>query len=253
MAITYAGNVYGATAGPIHNMQVEADCYVGQIVIGSAGAGGHVLACAGAGAGPDTTNNIIGIIVGAVTSPTYDSTYQGDKITYDTTQANQLLNDPVGAALAQVQIIRPGDLLRCPLYKTTKGTALDVLSASAVSTDGLAVYHTGTAITALDDDFSTVYCRTGANRGIYRVVTTGGTKTQTLLIGFPYDIAIGDTFVTAQMKLGVTRFEFDSYKLGIAANDDLTQYFMGYCHKLDLEKAGEEYAIVSIHTSHLWG
>lgn len=252
MAFEYCGNLWGNVTPVINRFMVGEDMYVGQLVETPSDTGGHCLVLDNAAAGPDVTNAILGIVMAVVTSPTYDSTYQGDKATYDTTQANQLLNDPKGACLVDVLVLYPGALIKGPICNGTVGTALTELIVTAVSTTGAAVNHTGNAITAMDDDYSTVYCRKGANRGLSRVITTGGTKTQTVTITFPYDTAVGDTFVAAQMTLGACRVEFDSQKQAFNGNDDLTEYFVGYCHQLNLEESGKEWAIWTPHANHLW-
>jgi len=253
MAFEYAGSMYGGSTTPfLLNLQVGADCYVGQLVMNDHALGyGHILPAAVAAAGPDVTAGLVGVVVGAITSPTYTAaTYQSDKITYDTTQATQVANDPVGAAEAQVAIMRPGDLWKAPIGKATIATALDVITVTTTDTAGDDVIHTGT-ITAPTHLLSTVYCRTGANKGLYRVITSGGTADQDLTICFPYDITSGDTFVAADVKLGSCRIDLSTNSLGLDASA-ATNYYDAFCTELNLEVSGEEYAVISFATHHIW-
>ena len=236
---------------PINEIfQIGADCYVGQILGANKDEGGDVEALAAdAAAGPDTTQIIVGICNSVVTSPTYDSTYKGDLATYDTTQAAQVANDPVGACLVRVDVLFPGDIVCFPLVKDTMGTAPERATVTTGSADGL-TFITATVQTTVDD-YSTVYCSKGANRGLHRVVTTAGTTTQTVTIAFPYDIAAGDEFLMINLCMGYCHFELDTQYQGIDSSSALTYYFRGFCHQMELQKAGEEKAYVTIAARHL--
>lgn len=253
MAFTYAGSMHGG-APIVRNLQISADCYVGQMIradAGTSGLGGHVSPMAASAAGPDVTSSILGICTGIVTSATYSSTYSGNGATYDTTQAAQVANDPVGAAEIEVTMLAPGDMVKAPIAFTTVGTAPTVLTCTTGSADGL-TFVSNALSQATIDDFSTVYCRTGANRGIYRVVTTGATATQTMTVAFPYDIAAGDTFVAVQLVLGKCHWDIGSQFQAWLGNAALSNYYEGYCHQLNLEEAGREFAVISIAAHHLW-
>lgn len=248
MAFSFAGDLNGSLP-IVRNFQIGADVYQGQIVIGSAAAGGAVIPTAASAAGPDTASQILGIVTGIVTDPTYNATYKGDKGTYDTAQADLVANDPVGAAEAQVTLITPSTLIRGPIVKDTIGTAAERKDCTTGSADGLSFIIA--AIDTTVDDYSSAYCYSGANKGIYRTVTTGATETQTFTIAFPYDIAIGDSFCVVNVALGAAHIDFDSQFQGIDASDALSNYFEIYVHELNLETAGQEYAVFTIDSKHL--
>lgn len=252
MAWEFAGNMYGAPP-LLLNMQVGADVYVGQLLGNDHANGyGHVIPAAVAAAGPDVTTGLVGVCVGVITSPVYTAaTYQSDKCTYDTTQATQVANDPVGAAEVQVAVMRPGDLWKAPIGKVTVATALDTITVTTADTAGDDVIHTG-AITAPTHLLSTIYCRTGANRGLYRVITSGGTADQDVTICFPYDIAVGDTFVACNVKLGACRIDLSTNALGIDGDTAVDNYYDAFCTELNLETSGEEYAVISFASHHIW-
>lgn len=252
MAWEFAQNMYGAPALIHERLQVGETMYQGQILRADHALGGTVAVADLAGAGPDATSQIVGIVNGVRTSPTYSTAFQGDTATYDTTQAAHVANDPVGPTLIDMTVIRPGDILKAPLHNATIATAPDVLTASSTSTDGLTMTHTGTAVTTPTSNYATLYCRTGANRGQYRVITTGASTTQTMLNAFTYDIAANDTFVWANIKVGVCHIDFTTDFLGIDVDTSVSSFFEVYCWQLNLEEAGKEFALVSFATQHLW-
>jgi len=247
MAFTWAGDLNGA-APVVKKMQVAANVYQGQLLRWDVNAGGSVEPVAVAAAGPDTTSIIAGICSGIVTSPTFDATYKGDLGTYDTTQATQIANDPVGACLAEVTLVTPSTLIKAPVVKDTVGTAPERKACTTGSSDGL-TFVVATIDTTVSQ-YSTVYCSSGANRGVYRKVTTGATTTQTVLVAFPYDIAVGDTFCIANVGIGLAHLDFDTQFQGIDSSPALTNYYVAYVHELNLEVAGQEYVIFSFSPRH---
>jgi len=254
MAWEFAGNMYGAPP-LVMRMQIGANTYVGQLLMSDVSNGyGHCLPCACATADPDVTADIVGVCTGIVNSPTFSSTYSADLGTYDTTQAAQLANDPKGAVEVEVVVARPGDLFKAPLYKVAMGTSLDVITVTTADTAGDDIVHTADTITAPTHKYSTIYCRTGANRGLYRVINSGGTKDQDVVICFPYDIAIDDTFVAAQIILGGAKIDISTNAFGIDGDSATagTAAFDVFCHRLNLEEAGKEFAVVSFASHHLW-
>jgi hypothetical protein len=203
MAFQYLGEITGGLA-PVLNLQVAADCYGGQLLQYDGNAGGLVEPLAAASDDPSDVTIIAGICLGAGRNTTpgtsrYNATYKGDLITYDTTQATLAANDPVGAAIAQMQVLTPLSLIRAPIVKDTVGTAPECKACTTGSSDGL-TFVIGTIDTSVSQ-FSTAYCRTGANRGESRKITTGAVATQTVVVPFTNDIAVGDTFCVANDQL----------------------------------------------------
>ena len=87
-----------------------------------------------------------------------------------------------------------------------------------------------------------LYCRSGANKGMYRVVQTTSTTVHTFTSPFPYAIAVGDTFVRGPKPFGNGMLQFDATSSwvnnGIAWGTD---YFHVLVHKLDMSRAGGEF------------
>lgn len=249
MAFSIAGHLGGGSPVVIPKMQVGANVYQGQILIADYTVSGEVIPSAVAVAGPDVTQKVIGICTGVVTDPAYDSTYKGDMCTYDVTQATLTANDPVGPACVEVTRILPNTLIKAPLVKDTIGTAPESKACTTGSADGLTF-----VIAAIDSTtslFSTAYCRKGANRGEYRVITTGATETQTMVIPFQNDIAIGDEFTVVNVRRGFAHIDWDSQFQGVDTSTALSYHFKAFVHEINLEEAGKEYIVFTLDPSHL--
>jgi hypothetical protein len=254
MAFSYAGSLYGNLPPIVRRFPIGATVYQGQILgYDTAGAtnGGYVIPSANAAAGPDTATKIMGICLGIVqTAKTYNSTYKGDSLAYSTSQATIAGYDPADAVMAQVLVLRPGDLIKAPVVKDTVGTPPELCTNTAASSGGVTITHT--AIDTTVDGYSTLYCRTGANRGLSRKVTTvTSTAVETVVIPFPKAIAVGDTFCVVNVVEGMAHIAWDSQFQGIDSSAALSNYFMAYVHELNLEEAGKEYAVFSLSVNHL--
>jgi len=169
---------------PVHYNAVT--LYVGQLVV----AGGVTSAMCGAvkawtPAGVyDTTADQMpwGVVVGTNNKePVFDSTYKAEYITSVQSQANLLArkwayastgtgtmfgpHDP--QAMVKVAVIGPQTVLKGRIFTTTYGVAPTVVTVTLGSTTG-AGYTAGAADFTPVAYNATTYCRTGANRGLYR-------------------------------------------------------------------------------------
>lgn len=246
----WAGDLSGCKP-VVRFFPVDADCHVGQLLAWSSDGGGIVQPIAdGASADPDATTKVAAICIGVKNAtPVFNATYRGDIADYDTTQADQVANDPVGAAMAECVIITPTTMIHGPVVKDTVGTAPERKACTTGSADGL-TFIIPTIDTSVSQ-YSTAYCAGGANRGVSRIITTGAVATQTVLIAYPYDIAVGDTFVVANIKEGFSKINFDTQFQGIDSSDALTYPYYVYVHELNLAEAGKEYAVFTFSTRHL--
>lgn len=252
MAFQYMGEITGGLA-PVFDCQVAANCYQGQMLIWDFAVSADVKPIIAASDDPSDVTMVAGICLGSArrTNPgtsLYNATYKGDLITYDVTQATLAVNDPVGAAIAQVQLLTPNSLIRAPIVKDTVGTAPECKACTTGSSDGLTF-----VIPTIDTSvsmYSTAYCRTGANRGEYRVITTGAVATQTVVVPFTNDIAIGDTFCVANVRRGLSRIDFDTQFQGIDSSAALTNYYVVIVHEINLEVAGQEYCTFRFSPQH---
>jgi hypothetical protein len=95
-----------------------------------------------------------------------------------------------------------------------------------------------------------VYCRSGANRGVYRVSSDTSTTVKTVYDYFKYDVALGDTFVGVPFKLGETFLQLDATATYLEASATAaTNYYEATIVELNLSTAGEEYAIFRFSTN----
>jgi hypothetical protein len=256
MAFTISGNLNGNLNPVIVHLPIGATCYAGQILgYDTAGAtnGGAVIPSANAAAGPDTTSFIQGICLGVDQVHSYNSTYKGEVATYTTTQSTVAAYEykaPINAGtMVQVALITPSTLIKAPVVKDTVGTACVEVTNTAASSGGTTV--TFSAIDTTVDGYSTMYCRSGANKGVSRKVTTVGTTSSVAVVPFPYAIAVGDKFAIANVVLGSAHIAWDTQIQGIDSSAALSNYFKAYVHELNLEEAGKEYAVFALASSHL--
>ncbi len=245
--------------------------YMGQLVatvVASKAVGHNMVPLAVPQGAFDLTNFQIpfGVVVGLNRRTPRSTTVGSSSLNYDTgvtSQADQLARDYTGQegmftkgdpqVLIQVAEINEHTVLRGPVCNAALGTAPGVVTASAASatgwtsagTTGAPDYTTGVA------NLHTAYCRTGANMGLYRRLTNTTGTAPVSTIGFPYDVAIGDTFCMVPLAQGISLIYiagpglYISSALGLATN-----YFGVIVKKLDLRESGKETAdfrFMSIH------
>lgn len=117
--------------------------------------------------------------------------------TYNTAQQSDN-SDP--AAYVSV-VVNPDAVFRCRLSgsATVDGTALTQYYNTVASTTGLIVTPSATSggsavdTTAMDDCL--VFGYSGANAGIARQITAADASNTDVIVAFPYDIAVDDTFI----------------------------------------------------------
>ena len=241
MGFQYAGNLGGAGAPVTMEMDIGETCYVGQLLEydSSAANGGHVMPANVAAEADTDGQNIIGICSGIVDgSRTYvaaasGTAQYGDRSTYTTTQATILAT---GTPRVKVTLSIPMvTMFRAPIYNAAWGTALSELTNTSASSGGVTL-TSDTAITDAAADFSTIYCRSGANRGHYRVVTTAtSTTVRTCVVPFPYAIAVGDVFVSCSLVKGFAHMDIPATADCIDGNNDVNAWFNVFVHQLNLE------------------
>jgi hypothetical protein len=232
--------------------------YVGQIVTyiaaSKAATPGTVLPLAVPAGAADTTNFQIpaGVVVGINNrTPVYGATLKANSVTGLTTQATQLARDwglnkgmyAIGdpQVLLDVAIIEPCSLIEGPIYNAAYGTAPTVVTdtGGADTTGYTSAGTTGACDFTPVANYATIYCRTGANAGLYRTTTDTSTTAPAVTVGFPYDVAAGDTFVRVPVKQGYSRIYIDGPGMYIAAEKTpATHYFSVFVEKLDLAVAG---------------
>lgn len=230
--------------------------YHGQLVQSTGDGVGPLAVAAGAG---DTTNKqvIKGVVVGDNNDvKVWSDTYNANYITSVITQAAQTARDVLGvegktpkgdkAAKVQIAEITAQTVLRAPIFgsATVHGTALNTLTETTGSTDGLTITTNATQFTTPVADLTSIYCHSGANAGIYRITDDTSATVATVDLAFPYDIAIGDTFTRTAMRTTGTSYVQLNSTAGIGLWFDgtanpATNYFIIDVLDLDLsERAG---------------
>jgi hypothetical protein len=240
--------------------------YMGQIVVYNQDAAtnsinGTVAPLTAASGAADTTlaQVIAGVVVGFDDrTPTYDATtglqtQTGSKVT----QALQLARDWVGAegmyvkgdpsAKVQIAEILPNTVIRGRIFNAAYGTAPTLLTVSATTdSDGLVTGNTTTNATSFTNvlNLGSIYCRSGRNAGLWRVSKDTSTTVPTVTTAFPYDVALGDTFVRVPFKQGMSGFTIPTGGLYVncGANPVLagTALFGTIVYSIDCRNAGSE-------------
>lgn len=243
---------------------------VGQIMVFNTSAAatyGAVQPMATPSGAADTTGKqvIAGVCVGFNSRGNhYSSTYLSNSTAGVVTQALQLARDWIGAEgmyakgdpqlLIQVAEITPSTVIRGTIFNAAVGTAPTLLTvASGTDTNGL----TSASSTTNACEFTPVanncaiYCRSGTNAGIYRTTADTSTTQPVATVGFPYDVAIGDTFVRVPFKQGLSLVHIPT---GLYLNSGQGPGTANNCsliiYKLDLATAGKETADFRFSTCH---
>lgn len=220
--------------------------YEGQLVMdcATAGTGGHCQIIDVAGEAQEDAYAPVGVVLGAINARTeYNSTYKGQVCTYTVTSATMAADeDRKDAATAQVAIVQPFyTVLRAPIYDAAFGTAMT--ECTEVTGGSYTAYTdtTNTYSNDIADDWGTMYVRTGANRGLYRVMTSHTTSVCTTTLKFPYANAIGDTFMRAAVKLGHAHLYFGATANYVDGDQALTNYYHCFVTKIGFDTAGQEW------------
>lgn len=266
MGFSVMQNSYGRIWVPVdNNARSYATLYVGELVkFGSDGA----LTLGQASGAYDTTGEATpaGVVVGTNRrSPLFNSTYKAEYVTSvdphgDTTDwALHGGSGPIvvgdTSAHVQVDLIGPDTILKGSIFNAAYGTAITVGTVTTGSTTGAGftcsagLMNFGGTVVA---DQATVYCRSGGNRGIYRITTDASATVKTVDHYFPYDITAGDKFVGVELRAwGPSKFQTDSIATYIdAAADQGTNSWGIFVIKLDLSTAGSEYCIFRFDGAH---
>ena len=151
-----------------------------------------------------------------------------------------------GDKLAMVHIhhIDATTILRAPLFDTEYGTAHPpVLVTTASGSDGLDCVTAATTCATIAN-FGTIYFRTGANKGLYRTVTSASTTSHPWLQARIAAVAVDDSLmvVNGLRPYGPCKMQIDSEAMFIDTNAALTSdnYWI-HVRRLDLSTAGKEY------------
>ena len=187
-------------------------------------------------------------------TPVRDATTGLDYVTSVVTQAAQLARDWAGNGgmyaigdpqmLVKVALISPCTLIEGPIYDGAYGTVCSTVSdTGGADTTGYTTAGTqGAATFTPVANVCTIYCRTGANAGLYRTTNDTSTTAADVTTAFPYDVALGDVFVRVPLKQGLSEIYIGGPGLYIDQGLTATDNFHVVCKKLDLSVSGSEKA-----------
>jgi hypothetical protein len=240
--------------------------YVGMLVAQDSG-DTHGVTTGFQGAGPDTTQSLLGIIEALdERDATFNTTFQALQISGVTSQADQTARTKLYASdmgvipygdpspFVKVALITPWTKIKIPIRITNVSTAINLLTVTSV---GVA---DGTDFTSNACNFTPVQhqhvalCRTGANSGIMR---TGNDTSATVFettgkLPFPFDIAVNDTFVRVPYRaVGESFVGLDAEAIfANGASTSASDHFVFNVLELVLDVAGAEHMIGTFSSSH---
>jgi len=217
----------------------------------------------------DTTNFqvIFGVVVGLNRRNPQYTPVGGFSLEYEAgvvSQANQLAREWTGQegmyvkgdpqVLVQVTEILPTTILKGLLCNAALGTAPTLLTVS-VSTDADGMISANVTTNACEftpvANKCTIYCRKGANAGIYRVTGDTSTTVPQVTTGFPYDVVVGDKFVRVPLKQGFSSIYIAGPGLFIDSHLGLiTHTFEIIVYNLNLAEAGKEHCTFRFTNTH---
>lgn len=234
--------------------------YVGQIVESNANEGvAPVNAAAGAS---DTTGKVVpyGVVVGTNEyGESYSQAQQANSITdvtpHDST-VEYVLHEGVWArgdrvAMVEIALITPETILKGPIYNAALGTATVLGTVTTGSASGVSCTVNTLEVSGVAG-LGTVYFRSGANQGAYRVTDDTSATAITWDKPTTYDVAIGDTLVRVNLRpIGPSRAQFDTEAMYIDNNAVVTtDYYSLDVIKLDLSEAGKEHCFFKFNADH---
>ena len=233
---------------------------VGMLVGWEAGAFDGIVNAGAAGAGPDATTKICGIIEAVDTlepDSTYSTVANGHQVTGVSTAAAQVARN-LGyssdkgpwvrgdkAAHVKIALLTPWTKVKVPLYNAAYGTAPTLLTNTVADATGVS----GTVTNACDftpvADQATLYWRTGPSAGIMRVTDDTSTTTPTNDQAFTYGTTVGDTGVRVPCRtFGESFMGTDGEALYFdVSSTSASNYWIFNVLELNLKNAGAEHVI----------
>jgi hypothetical protein len=156
--------------------------------------------------------------------------------------------DSGSRAFVKIERIFPHTVLRAPLFNDAVGTAPTLLTVTSQTTGGA----TGVGCTSNSAevagvaDLGTIYYRSGANAGCYRVTDDSSATAHTHDVATPFAISAGDTAVKVPLRpfgMCFARFGTDDAYNGYinTSATAATNYGVIWVLRLDLSEAGNEY------------
>lgn len=234
--------------------------YVGQLVKCQTDEG--VVPLGAASGAADTSNLSVpwGVVIGTNNrTPLFSTTYNTQYITDASPLASSTeftgVEGPFSKgeqrAMVQIELITPETILRGQLFNSTFGTAMTVGTVTTGDANGVSC-TTGTLV-ASTAQMATLYFRSGANKGTYRILDNTSATAQTWDTPTYAAVAIGDTCVKAPIRMmgpAYCNFEATESMFIDAAATYGSNYYVIDVVSLDLSVPGGEYVDFKFNVDH---
>ena len=247
------------------------DIYVGGIVCVDRDAPGEgVIVLPDASGVANVSNNDVpyGVVIGTnLKTPVFDTTYKCDMITspasadphdgasieYVGVEGPYSKGDQV--AMVKVSLITPSTVLKASIYHTSVGTALTERALTAGSSDGLTCDVAASDFTPIAYPVQTIYFRTGANAGTYRLIDYASATDLRWDTATVNDPAIGDILVMAPIRThGFSTVLFNNTSATFVDIDapvlNANGRYVINVVRLDLREKGKEFVEFMFDASH---
>ena len=134
-----------------------------------------------------------------ITDPGATDAHDGASIEYTGVEGPWAKGDPI--AMAEIDLITPMSIIRAPIRATTKKENPVVITCTTGDSDGLTgVFSPAIDFTPTTGDDGTIYFRSGANSGAYRIMDAANTTTLAWDRALRTDVTVGDTAVCVPIR-----------------------------------------------------
>jgi len=149
-----------------------------------------------------------------------------------------------GTSFVKIAVITPSTILRAPIRLGAIGTNITELTATSGSASGVTATTNACGFTPVAS-MCTIYCRKGANAGVYRITSDTSTTVAAWDVAMPADTAAGDVFVRVPIKIGHSYMQLGDSAVCSFIDGSATpasNYWQVMVTRLDLREKGKEFA-----------
>lgn len=233
--------------------------YVGQLVKCQTDEGVVPLGAASGVADTSGKGVPFGVVVGTNNrTPLFNTTYNTQYITDASPLASStefvgvegVWSKGAQRAMVEVELITPETILRGQLFNATFGTAMTIGTVTTGDANGVSC--TVNTLVIGSAQLATLYFRSGANKGTYRIEDDTSATALTWDTPTYAAVAIGDTLVKAPIRaIGPAYADFDAESMFIdAAATYGTNYYVIDVIRLDLSVPGGEFVDFKFNIDH---
>ena len=191
-----------------------------------------------------------------ITAPGATDAHDGSASTYVGVEGPWAKGDQV--AMVEVDLITPMSVIRAPIRASSKLENIAVVTCTTGDSSGKGgTFSPVIDFTPADEGLNTVYFRSGANAGAYRVMSGTSTSSLAWTKSLRNDVAVGDTAVAVPIRPnGPSSVYFHATQMGwidvdVEMNKNMSALWMVNVVRLDLSVAGGEYCDFMFQGCHL--